>query len=476
LSPVSERAFAAVAVLFTGCSLLVSADRDRVPRDAAEGGDAATTMDGGSPRDAGRPADARPHDAGIDTGMPPECALPRAFDEGYVYERTLYVSASASTGGLGTPASPMQLWEAAMAATPGTRITMAAGTYTGSQLLTALTGELGRPVAIVGDGEVIFDVGGTGVLLTSPAHVVLENLVIQNGTGFGLQIDDSGGTAHHIVMRDLVIRNIGSGGNNDCLKLSGVDDFMVLGGELTACSGEAIDMIGCHRGVISGLSIHSTAQSGIGAKGGSAEVLIHGNVFTDVMNRPLNMGGTTGPEFFRPLDATAEARAIYAVANVFVRPDPSVVVYAGCVACVFANNTIIDPNRWLVRILQESTQPSIERAREGVFANNLVVFDVDAITAFVNVGADTMPETFVYDHNLWLARDRDDAWTGPTIEGETDSLLQANPMLVDLEGGDYHLTAESPAIGAGRTLEMPAYPDADGRCYLEPTIGAFAAP
>ncbi len=36
--------------------------------------------------------------------------------------------------------------------------------------------------------------------------------------------------------RNLAIRDIGTGGNNDCLKLSGANDFWVLDSEFSNCS------------------------------------------------------------------------------------------------------------------------------------------------------------------------------------------------------------------------------------------------
>jgi hypothetical protein len=52
-----------------------------------------------------------------------------------------------------------------------------------------------------------------------------------------------------------------------------------------------------------------------------------------------------------------------------------------------------------------------------------------------------------------------------------------DPRMVDRERGDYHLMADSPALGAARPLTTDVPSDFDGRCYAEPAaLGAFEGP
>lgn len=453
---------------------------------------------GGSSRDSAVPArdsGALERDADAprpDAGPAPDCALPTPFDVGATYERTLYVSTSGDDGHDGSAGAPLRTIRAAVQrATPGTRILVAAGTYTGSTYLADVVGEPSRPIAIVGQGEVILDAGGAAEVmhLSDPRYVVIENLTFQNATGNGLNIDD-GGTpetpAEHVVLRNLTVRDVGTGGNNDCIKLSGVDRFFVLGSDISGCNaGDAIDMVGCHEGVISGNHIHDAFGGGIQAKGGSADTWIHGNRFTDVLGRSINAGGSTGLEFFRPIDAPYEAARLRVVANVFVRsgegPGGAAIAYVGCDACVFANNTIVEPRTWVARILQETTGARFVPCRNGLFVNNLVVLNVADLRTIVNVGPNTAPETFTFANDLWWALDEGPSWPGPDIDPaipEEDSpVVQEDPQLADFAGGDYHISESSPAAGAGRSVPGPAYPDHDGRCYADPpAIGAFEAP
>ena len=87
----------------------------------------------------------------------------------------------------------------------------------------------------------------------------MHDLEIHSSTANGINADDGGETAnplasHHLVFRRLSIHDIGSGGNNDCLKLSGIYDFWVLDSTIARCgggaSGSGIDCVGCHEGLI----------------------------------------------------------------------------------------------------------------------------------------------------------------------------------------------------------------------------------
>jgi len=49
--------------------------------------------------------------------------------------------------------------------------------------------------------------------------------------------------------------------------------------------------------------------------------------------------------------------------------------------------------------------------------NNLIVLNTADIRTFVNVGANTAPETFTFANNLWWAMDEGAGWGGPTYSG-----------------------------------------------------------
>ncbi|MEK7403956.1 MAG: right-handed parallel beta-helix repeat-containing protein [Acidobacteriota bacterium] len=412
------------------------------------------------------------------------------FDVGVTYERTLHVSPSGSSSGDGSLDAPFDsIRTAARRATPGTRILVQPGTYPGSTNLSGVRGEPGRPIAVVASGDVVLDAAGASTVISGSdlRYVVIEGFTLRGASAHGINIDDGGSyetPTESLVLRRLTILGTGSGGNNDCLKLSGVDRFFVLDSDVSGCNrGEIIDMVGCHEGLIAGNYFHDTVASGVQTKGGSADILIHGNVFPGIPGRAVNAGGSTGLEFFRPIDAAFEAARIRVLSNVFVRngaTSGATIAYVGCDGCVFAQNTVVEPRTWVARILQESTDARFVPSRNGLFVNNLIVLKEGDLRTFVNVGAGTAPETFVFGSNLWYALDRGADWAGPTyssgIPPETGSVIQRDPALVDRMGGEYHILRRSPAEGAGRVPAFDPAPDFDGRCWADPpSVGAFEA-
>ena len=107
-------------------------------------------------------------------------------------------------------------------------------------------------------------------------YVAIEGFTLRGAATHGINIDDGGSydtPAEHLVLRGLTIAGAGSGGNNDCIKLSGVDRFFVLENEVRGCNqGEIIDMVGCHEGYIAGNYFHDPVASGVQTKGGSADM------------------------------------------------------------------------------------------------------------------------------------------------------------------------------------------------------------
>jgi hypothetical protein len=249
---------------------------------------------------------------------PDAAGLPAPFDRHAVYQRTLHVHPEGDdAGGTGTPEAPFATVARAMReAVPGTRVVLAPGRHAPIGSIADLRGEPGAPIAIIGaEGSIIdgrlTDEVIVGLHLSNPRYVVLGGLTVEHAYPHGISIDDGGDystPAGPIVLRGLTLRNIGRGKNNDCLKMSGVDDFQVLESEFENCDeGEAIDMVGCHRGFISGNTFRKTPLTAVQTKGGSSDIVIHGNRFIEVTARSVNLGGHTGEPYFRPLDAPYEA-------------------------------------------------------------------------------------------------------------------------------------------------------------------------
>lgn len=319
-------------------------------------------------------------------------------------------------------ATPTALRSALAAAKPGTVIRLAPGRYEGGFYARALKGAEGRPIVIeAADAKSppVLTGGDAGLHLASPAHVELRGLVFQGLKANGLNIDDTaGGPARHVVLRHLKFKDIGSAGNQDALKLSGVEDFQVLDSTFTGWGtggGSGIDMVGCHRGLIEGCAFDGTSgvqSNGVQAKGGSSTITIRRNRLAQTGGRGVNLGGSTGAAYFRPPLAegggNAEARDLRVEGNTFTGT-MAPIVFAGVDGAVVRFNTLIHPGRWAVRLLQENTGPAFVPCRRGSFTDNRIVFRSDSWSSGgINVGGGTAPDTFTFARNWWHCTDRPD--------------------------------------------------------------------
>jgi hypothetical protein len=253
--------------------------------------------------------------------------------------------------------------------------------------------------------------------------VELSHLVFTNLAQNGLNIDDGSATnppasAREITLAHLRVSDIGGDGNHDGIKLSGVWDFRVR-----ACSverwgtrgGSAIDLVGCHRGLIeSNLFRHVSPEppncTGVQGKGGTSEIVIRRNRFESAGGRSINIGGSTGLEFFRPPlvagQEHAEARNITVEGNTFIG-STAPIAFVGVDGATVRFNTIENPSRWVMRILQETKAPGFVACRNGVFTDNTILFQSSQWNSGgVNIGGGVATDTFQFARNWWLCADR----------------------------------------------------------------------
>jgi len=263
-----------------------------------------------------------------------KCAPEAPFDDYVDYPTILYVNLDGDDSNPGTGSAPFRtLRRALQVAEPGTEILLSSGIHEGVHA-SNIQGTEAQPIRITGtfNGEPTVFQGGTSTLqFSAPAYLVLENLTIEGASQNGLNIDDGGDystPAHHVILRDITVRDVGNTGNQDGIKLSGVDHFMVKSCTVDNAGdgGSAIDMGGCHDGVITQARFSNTGGTGIQAKGGSAGITIHANRFEGGAGRAVNMGGSTGLAFFRPNDAPYEASHITVWGNLFIGPQTPVAV------------------------------------------------------------------------------------------------------------------------------------------------------
>jgi hypothetical protein len=447
----------------------------------------------GCTRDTGSAETDGGSDTDGDTDPEPSGCEVRTWDAGLSPSARLHVSPGGDdASGDGSEGLPFAtIGRAARDATPGTAIVVHEGTYAGGIYLEDLEGTASAPIWIggaEGEGRPVIEGGSEALHITRAKYVIVHDLEARNTTSNGINADDGGDYAdetasHHVGFRNLYVHDVGGDGNQDCLKLSGLNDWFVVESEISTCggagSGSAVDQVGCHRGLIAGNHLHDLSGNAVQAKGGTEDVEIRNNLVENAGERAFNLGGSTGFEYFRPPLSTtspnAEARRIVVIGNVVVG-SVAPIAYVGCVGCEVVNNTIVDPENWVIRILQETTTSGdyeFEPVRDGVFANNLVYYAVGELSTHVNVGPDTSPETFTFANDLWYAHD-DPASSAPRDlpVAETGAIVGSDPAFVS----GYAIDGSSPAAGAGMPWEGLGTA-MTGACFADPpSIGAYEVP
>ena len=299
-------------------------------------------------------------------------------------------------------------------AKPGSVIRLAPGRYSGGHSVSGVSGTAAAPIILEGapGGASVIEGGASGIQLSGCSYWELRDVVFSGATANGINIDDAGkadSPAKGIVLRGLDVRNNSPRGNRDGIKLSGVEAFTVTGCKVSRWGdgGSAIDMVGCHDGVVENCTFthgeNATMSNGVQTKGGSRAVVIRKCKFINAGGRAVNLGGSTGAPYFRPLNATAEARQI-TVEDCHFTGSMAPIAFVGVDGATVRYNTIVNPGRWVVRILQENQNVAFAPCRNGLFANNRVTF-TNGLAMAVNIGGGTEPKSFRFEKNAWLCED-----------------------------------------------------------------------
>jgi hypothetical protein len=324
------------------------------------------------------------------------------------------------------------------AATAGTTVSVRPGNYEGGYHRRDLIGTAAAPVVITAADPAappVFVGGSDGLGLSHAQYVTLRDLVFERAQQNGINVDDgqrADTSSHHVTFTRVVVRDIPNG-NRDGIKLSGVNDFVIENTtiERWGSDGSAVDMVGCHRGVIRNSVFRHTpgmpVGNGLQMKGGTTTVTITGNRFEHAAGRAVQLGGETGLQFFRPQPpGPFEVKDVVVERNVFVGGETAV-AFVSSDGGIFRFNTIYLPTKYLFRILQENDGPGFVHSRNGVFSDNIVYWTG---TRVVNIGANTEPASFTLARNAWYRAD-DPAQSRPELPSpEVGGLYGVDPQFV----------------------------------------------
>jgi hypothetical protein len=210
----------------------------------------------------------------------------------------------------------------------------------------------------------------------------------------------------------------------------------------------------------------------IQAKGGSQFIKMEKNLFKKGGERTLNLGGSTGLQFFRPIDAKFEAADLEVYSNIFIESFAPI-AYVGCIRVKVINNTIVNPENWVFRILQETVDPSrFPPCGQNEFSNNIIYFK-NSIRTIVNIGPNTDPGSFTISNNLWFNHETPGFNQITLPVNEPGSIRAMDPQFQNLASEDFNLKRTSPAISKGKKVNLPIE-DFDGSIFASNrSIGAY---
>lgn len=321
--------------------------------------------------------------------------------------------------------NPQQLKAALQDVQAGTTIQIAPGNFSGFHLANA-HGTSARPIVITAADTArspVFTSRNESVKLSSCSYVKIAGLTVRGCGGNGINIADDGRDnlpSHHIRLESLEILETGLQGNNDSLKMSGVDHFVVRDCHFERWGGSGIDLVGCHLGIIE--RCHFVGREGdrtknaVQIKGGSSEILVQSCYFENAGERSINIGGSTALPSFRPSNATYETRNVVIAGNRFVGAEAQI-------AWVTAQHTHVHhnlfyfPTKYVGRILQETKDRRFQPCQLGLFENNLAVTD-QRVRVEVNASRGTDPATFAFQRNAWWRQGESKKPSLPTTEIE----------------------------------------------------------
>ena len=324
-----------------------------------------------------------------------------------------------------------QLRQTLSAARPGDRIYVAPGRY--NQLLWVQNvhgapGNLIEVVALDPTNRPVFEAHSSAVFtFYGCSYISVDGMIVQ---GAGTDTQDGNNImftfSDHMVLRNSVSRDIVHTGNSDGTKFNSSNNVLMYNCTISEWgeAGSAMDgMISNSdlfmRNTITFPSLATAASAnGIMPKGAAYHHGMYKNLFLDGSSRAVcfgGSGGATGPEI----------RDSVAMGNVIVGGEAAV-AFVSATTCEFAYNTIVDPEKWVMRVQKEGDYET----DNCTFRRNLVQYGpLLPYGGVQGTGGTVHPETFTYEANYWYRSDNPAASIPYLPGGETDPAGGVDPRL-----------------------------------------------
>jgi hypothetical protein len=300
-------------------------------------------------------------------------------------------------------------------AVPGDEFVLKQGIYPGGIEIKKLHGTREKPIIIrseKSDSPAVIIGGFENLKLSSCSWIVIDGIHLTDAYDNGLNIDDvsdAGKTerSHHIVLRNLVVKDSGLDLNSDGIKLSGCDDLLVENCTVSRWSrdGCAIDMMRCQRVLIEGGTFDGCSWGFVGlqAKGGSSNITFRRCRVQGVLHRGIQIGGSSDTTLVWPPDADYEAARIEVKECEIDRGEASIIII-NAKSVRIEDCKLIQPRRWFFRLLSESQIPNVIQAGEVTARRNYFLMDRGMVAA-IHIKPGIRDDAIQFSENIWYCPD-----------------------------------------------------------------------
>ncbi|MCX7880272.1 MAG: right-handed parallel beta-helix repeat-containing protein [Ignavibacteria bacterium] len=376
--------------------------------------------------------------------------------------------------------------EAAPFIKPGDTVYLHTGIYRGYNYIWGLKGRANSWITIRPFGEEQPIIRGQWQF-SALEFVRFENLTFQGDKtdtiGPFLNIDNGGNCENQ--SRYIIISNCFFGGNRsgNTLKFGGVDNFEIVNctfkeqGDGNA--GLALNV--CHNGLVRNNIFENIKGRAIQTKLGTRNVKIERNLFLNcgTLDAVLRIGEAGDTKFHCPEDKWT-AREIFVHSNIIVG-GRSAFSFGQAQNCEIVNNTIINPQQFVFRVLAE--QPTFVCDSNRIINNIFYLVNTRYFNGSPNPKLNNVDySSFVVSNNLfyytadpnWLPNPTGGPYDAEELEGiKISNSIRGDPLFYDINSFNFRLLPGSPAIGAGVIVPAPKY-DYFGNPFKQPpSVGAI---